>query len=112
MTSSKTHRPKRRAVIIPAGYVPLAVAADKLSISLSTLRRTIRPKGDAAACALWARRLDIRKRDRPGNLIPVFYLAIERLETWAHELNGLGLPLVDPALADNVELADGEDDDV
>lgn len=96
-------------MIIPEGYLTLTEAAASRSISLSTLRRRIRPHGDAVVCALWARRLDIRQRQRPGNLMPVFYLSTIRLQTWAHALTGIGMPLIDPALSDD-EQADGDDD--
>lgn len=106
MTSSSLPR-KRRAVIVPPGYVTLTGAAARLSISLSTLRRSIRP-ADPALAAMWAQRLDIRQRQRPGNLMPVFYLSIARLDTWAHALTGVGMPLVDPSLLDEEE--DKDDD--
>jgi len=57
---------------------------------------------------MWAQRLDIRQRQRPGNLMPVYYLSIARLDTWAHELTGVGMPLVDPSRLDEEE---SEDDD-
>lgn len=106
MTSSSLPR-KRRAVIVPPGYITLTGAAARLSISLSTLRRSIRP-ADPAVAAMWAQRLDIRQRQRPGNLMPVYYLSIARLDTWAHELTGVGMPLVDPSRLDEEE---SEDDD-
>lgn len=101
MTSSSLPR-KRRAVIVPPGYVTLTGAAARLSLSLSTLRRKVRP-ADPALATMWAQRLDVRERQRPGNLMPVFYLSITHLDTWAHELTGVGMPLVDPSLLETEE---------
>jgi len=90
------------------------MAADRLNISLSTLRRAVRPKDEgptAGIATLWARRLEMTSRDRPGNLLDVFFVSEKLLDLWAHRICAIGRPVApaDPVV-DGV-VADADDDE-
>lgn len=69
------------------GRMSLTAAADALGICKRTLYRRIRPVRDHATRALWADRLDLRKKDSTGP-IDVYHVCGERFAAWKDVLAG------------------------
>lgn len=85
----------RRAVALTCDRVTFAVMAAELGISLSTLRRQIRPVGDATTRALWVERLDLRERAR-GASLPVYHASKARFAEWRWVLREEDPPVDNP----------------
>jgi len=92
MTALTTRR--RRAAVLPPGRMTFREIADKLGISVITLRRRVRPVGDQATRRLWAQRLDLKHRRR-GDSLPVYHACRRRVEEWGPEIAGTDLPVTD-----------------
>ena len=82
----------RRAVALTSDRLTFAAMAAELGISMSTLRRHIRPVGDSTARALWVERLDLRERAR-GTSIPVYHASKARLAEWRWVIRGEDPPV-------------------
>lgn len=106
--TSPDHPRRRSAVTVPPGCMTFAMAAARLKISESTLRRRIRAVADSDASKLWAQRLAMTRRRRTGNLIDVYFIDEKRFAEWAHEI-APGGELLEPPPADETTPTNEDD---
>lgn len=89
---TKLHSSPRRAAVLTADRLTMAEMAAHLGISMSTLRRQLRPTDDPEARALWAERLQLQQRLR-GARLPVHHASKSRFLGWASVLRGEDPPV-------------------
>lgn len=89
---TKLHSSSRRAAVLTADRMTMAEMAAHLGISMSTLRRQLRPTDDPEARALWAERLQLQQRLR-GARLPVHHASKSRFLGWASVLRGEDPPV-------------------
>ena len=115
MTTPSSPKPRRRpAVLVPAGRLTLDMAAARLNLSLSSFRRAIRPKDEGKTkgiATLWARRLEMTSRARPGNLIDGFFVSELLLNRWAHVICPAGRLVAPPKPIENGSVAGADEDE-
>lgn len=88
----KLHNSPRRAAVLTADRLTMVEMAAHLGISMSTLRRQLRPADDPDTRALWAERLQLQQRLR-GASLPVHHASKSRFLEWAFALRGEDPPV-------------------